>query len=150
MHDTFELYLHAAQYKPENPELFDWFNSTTLNLMDKRVNEDIIFSEMFNNSYNSERISNDYVEKFYNIFEAILFDGQVEELEKLHELVDEWREKYPEDANLHCAEVILNVNEKSKDQIEVSLNKARDLMPLNKNAHPLLLAIANVVYDVNF
>lgn len=105
---------------------------------------------MFHNSYESETISNGYVEKFYDIFDVILFDNQVEKLEKLHELVDEWEDKYPEDANLHCARVILDVNEKPKSQIEDNLNKAKELMPLDKKSYSLLLAFANRVYYVKF
>lgn len=105
---------------------------------------------MFHNSYESETISNGYVEKFYEIFDVMLFDNQVEKLEKLHELVDEWEDKYPEDANLHCARVILDINEKPKSQIEDNLNKAKELMPLDKKSYSLLLAFANMVYYVKF
>ena len=63
----FEMYLGASDKTPADPSLSDWFNSKAIEMMEKRTNEYICFSEMFNNRYKSKTVPNDYAEKFLNI-----------------------------------------------------------------------------------
>lgn len=144
---TFELYLSSADEKPTNPSLHDWFNTTAINLMEKRVDEDIGFSEMFNNRYKNSTPSNDYANDFLNLFDEILQNEG--ELNRLHELISEWEENYPEDANMHCAYIILNVLNLSDDELKSRIHKAEESLPIDKNAYAKFLALMHGVCERN-
>lgn len=142
---TFEFYLQVIQDKPENESLFDWFNGTAISLMEKRADDEMGFSEMFNNKYKSNRPSNNYAREFLNLFEEIVEKDGAGDLEKLHELADEWEENYPEDANMHCAHVVLNIRNISGDELEDRVKKAKEMTPGDKNSYPKLLTLMNAV-----
>ncbi len=146
---TFELYLSSADEKPTNPALHDWFNTTAINLMEKRVDEDIGFSEMFNNRYKNSTPSNDYANDFLNLFDEILQNNDSSELNRLHELISEWEESYPEDANMHCAYIILNVLNLPDDELKIRIEKAKKNLPINKNAYAKFLALMQMVCEKN-
>ena len=146
---TFELYLQVIDGEPVNSLLYGWFNSTAINLMEKRVDDDIEFSEMFNNKYKSNKPSNNYANEFLDLFEDILENDKVGDLEKLHELVDEWEENYPDDANMHCAYVVLSIKNISGDELDDRVKKAKELIPGDKNSYPKLLTLMNEVCRAN-
>jgi hypothetical protein len=139
--ETFEIYLQVVQEKPDNPELFDWFNSTAISLIEKRCDEDIGFSTMFNNKYKSNQSSNNYAQEFLRLFEDIVYNDNADKLRELQDVVDVWEENCPQDANMHCAYVILNVLKLSKDELDGRVKKANEFTPVDKNAYSKLLAI---------
>lgn len=142
---TFGLYKQAIQDKPVNESLFDWFNGTAINIMEKRVDDDIGFSEMFNNKYKSKRPSNNYAVEFLNLFEDIVENDQIDALDELRDIVGQWQENYPDDANMHCAYVILKINDINADELAERVKTANDLTPTDKNSYPKLLTLMNEV-----
>lgn len=137
---TFEMYLSASDETPADPSLSDWFNSKAIEMMEKRTNEDIGFDEMFNNRYKSKSASNDYVEKFLNLLESII-DCNGGSVDEMRSLLKKWGEECPDDANMHCAYVILNAVKSSKDEIDEHVKKAKECSPGDKNSYAKLLAL---------
>lgn len=142
---TFEMYMAVMDNEPVNESLFDWFHSTAINYMERRVDDDIGFSEMFNNPYKSRRPSNDYASEFLNLFEGIVENDKVDDLDKLKDIVGEWQENCPQDANMHCAYVILNIKSMDNDEVADRVKKANDLTPGDRNSYPKMLALMNAV-----
>ena len=147
--ETFDLYLESFMQKPKDPSLLDWFNSTAIESMEKRVDDDIGFSQMFNNRYKSNKYSNDYAKEFLRIFEDILENGHVESLALLQGIIISWEENFPDDANMHCAYVILNIMNLSEEDLEDRIEKAKELDPIDKNSYPKLLTLMNAVCEAN-
>ena len=146
---TFELYLQVIRDEPVNSSLFDWFNSTAINLMEKRVDDDIGFSEMFNNKYKSDKPLNNFSNEFLNLFELTVGNNHAENLKALKILVNSWEDNYPEDANMHCAYVVLNIKNMVDDELEDRVKKANELTPGDKNSYPKLLTLMNAVCRAN-
>ena len=142
--ETFELYLQIVQDKPDNPQLFDWFSGTALNLLEKICDDEIGFSEMFNNEYKSKRPSNDYAVEFLRVFEDIV-ENDNDRLNDLKSIVGKWEDDCPEDANMHCAYVILNVFDLSEDELNGRVKKAEEFTPADKNSYARLLALMRKV-----
>ena len=147
--ETFDLYLESFRQKPKDPSLLDWFNSAAIESMEKRVDDDIGFSQMFNNRYKSNEYSNDYAKEFLRIFEDILENGHVESLALLQGIISSWEENFPDDANMHCAYVILNIRNLSEEDLEDRIEKAKELDPIDKNSYPKLLTLMNAVCEAN-
>ena len=146
---TFELYLQVIRDEPLNSSLFDWFNSTAINLMEKRVDEDIGFSEMFNNKYKSDSLLNNFSNDFLSLFEFTVGNNHAENLTVLKILVNLWEEDCPKDANMHCAYVVLNIKNMSDDELDGRVKKANELTPGDKNSYPKLLTLMNAVCRAN-
>jgi surface protein len=146
---TFELYLQVIRDEPLNSSLFDWFNSTAINLMEKRVDEDIGFSEMFNNKYKSDSLLNNFSNDFLSLFEFTVGNNHAENLTVLKILVNLWEEDCPKDANMHCAYVVLNIKNMSDDELDGRVKKANELTPGDKNSYPNLLTLMNAVCRAN-
>ena len=146
---TFELYLQVMWDEPVNSSLFGWFNSTAINLMEKRVDEDIGFSEMFNNKYKSDNPLNNFSNEFLNLFESTVENNHAENLTALKILVNLWEDNYPEDANMHCAYVVLNIKNMADDELDDRVKKANELTPGDKNSYPKLLTLMNAVCRAN-
>ncbi len=146
---TFELYLQVMWDEPVNSSLFGWFNSTAINLMEKRVDEDIGFSEMFNNKYKSDKPLNNFSNEFLNLFESTVENNHAENLTALKILVNLWEDNYPEDANMHCAYVVLNIKNMADDELDDRVKKANELTPGDKNSYPKLLTLMNAVGRAN-
>lgn len=142
---TFELYMSVVTDKPTNPSLFDWFNSTAIQLMEKRCDDDIGFSEMFNNRYKSNKPSNNYAQEFLRLFEDIVDNDDAAKLNEMRNIVSEWEDNYPEDANMHCAYVTLNVLKLSKGELDDRIRKANDCTPDDRNSYARLLAVMHGV-----
>lgn len=141
--DAFEAYLDSIKRDVDDSSLFDWFNILTIELMEKQVDEEIGFSEMFNNKYKSNSPSNSYAEEFLNCLDNVL-DNQGN-LDELNEILSKWEENYPEDANMHCAYVIVNIVNMSSDELENRKTKANECIPVDKNNYPKFLALMNGV-----
>lgn len=146
---TFELYLQVIRDEPLNSSLFDWFNSTAINLMEKRVDEDIGFSEMFNNKYKSDSLLNNFSNDFLSLFEFTVGNNHAENLTVLKILVKLWEEDCPKDANMHCAYVVLNIKNMSDNELDGRVKKANELTPGDKNSYPKLLTLMNAVCRAN-
>lgn len=148
--DTFELYLSSIKDECVNKELFDWFNGKALELMERKVDEEIGFSEMFNNKYKSNQASNNHAKDFLNIFENLLDSGDIDasKVSQLNGIVEEWENDCPDDANMHCAFVILNVAGMSDDELKRRAEKANECTPEDKNMYPKFLAFMQGVCKV--
>ena len=64
-------------------------------------------------------------------------------------LVNSWEDNYPEDANMHCAYVVLNIKNMVDDELEDRVKKANELTPGDKNSYPKLLTLMNAVCRAN-
>lgn len=147
--ELFELYLNALSIEPDDAQLFEWYNDVAIQLMEKKVDDEIGFSQMFNNEYKSETVGNDYAQDFLNLFENILENDNFQEtkLKELSDIVDEWEKNSPDDANMHCAYVILNINGSQKD-LDSRIISAKDGMPDDKNAYAKLLSLMSGLISV--
>ena len=147
--ETFESYIESMDEEPKDLELFDWFNSTAIESMEKRADEDMGFSQMFNNMYKSNKSSNNYARKFLDIFQDIVENDRIEKLNLLESLVASWETNCPDDANMHCAYLILNIKNISEDELNDRIEKAKDCIPEDKNSYPKLLALMYAVLEAN-
>lgn len=147
--ETFEAYIISMEEKPQDPSLFNWFSSTAVECMEKRVDEDIGFSQLFNNMYKSHMNSTDYATAFLDFFQDILENDRIEKLNLLRGLVDSWDTDCPDDANMHCAYVILNIKKISEDELEERIAKAKDCIPENWNSYPKLMTLMNAVLEAD-
>ena len=145
--DIFEVYMNAMKDKPTNPSLFDWFNSAAISLMEKRVDEDMGLSQMFNNPYKSNNHSNNYAKEFLDLFEDILENDNPENLNELKDIVNKWTDDYPDDANMYCAYVILNFKNRTDEELNDNVKKAKDYSPKDKNSYARLLTIMNAILE---
>ena len=134
---TFELYMSASNETPGDPSLHDWFNSKAIELMEKRADDEMGFSDMFNNKYKNKPISNDYAREFLRLLEEGI-DGDGDNLDEMHALVGKWEEEYPMDANVHCAYVILNA---FKCNVDDRIGKAEEYEAVDRNSYTKLLAL---------
>lgn len=144
---TFEMYMVVMDNEPVNESLYLWFHSTAIKYMERRVDNDIGFSEMFNNRYKSRSPLYDYASEFLNLFEGIVENGNVDDLDKLKDIVGEWQENCPQDANMHCAYVILNIKRMDDNEVADRVKKANNRIPGDRNSYPKLLALMNAVCD---
>ena len=145
--DIFEAYMNAIKDKPTNPSLFDWFNGAAISLMEKRADDDMGFSQMFNNPYKSNNHSNNYAKEFLDLFEDILENDNLEKLNELKDIVNKWEEDYPNDANMHCAYVILNFKNMTKEELDDRAKKAKDESPIDKNSYARILTIMTAILN---
>lgn len=141
--DAFEMYMEAIKLDVVDSSLFNWYNARAIELMEKQVDDEIGFSEMFNNKYKSNVPSNGYAKEFLDCFEDVL-DGE-EDLNGLKEILSGWQENSPEDANMHCAYVIVNIAGMSGDELKDRQAKAKECIPVDKNEYPKFLALMNGV-----
>lgn len=141
--ETFKLYLSSINEDCDNQELFGWFNNKAIEFMEMKVDDEIGFSEMFNNKYKSNNSSNNYAKLFLGGFENFLDDGNFDDskIVEMKDIVDLWENDYPEDANMHCAFVILNIANISSEQLNDRIKKANDYVPADKNLYPKFLAL---------
>jgi uncharacterized protein YutD len=143
--DIFKAYMKVLEKEPANPALFDWFNATAISLMEKRVDDEIGLSQMFNNKYKIANNSNGYAKEFLDIFDEILENDTADRLDELKGIVSEWEENCSDDANMHCAYVILNFKNMSNEELEDRAKKARDSTPIDKNSYAKLLTLMDAV-----
>ena len=135
-----EDYLRAMREEPVNASLFDWFNTTALNEMEKMEDAD---SEFFENLKNKpDNVSNNYAIEFFNLFEDAYNNSDASNLGKMHDIFEEWIENYPKDANVYCAYVILNTNRPVCDLVDI-VKKAKYFTPCDENAYPKLLEVVD-------
>ena len=142
---TFEIYMSAMQEKPTNTSLFDWFNTKALSLMEKRADDEIGFSVMFNNRYKSKGSQNSYAKEFLKLFEDIVDNDDVGSLDELKNIMGKWQEECPQDANMHCAYVVLNIMNMFQNELDDRIKQAEECTPADKNSYAKLLSIMHGV-----
>lgn len=152
--ESFEIYTSAIQQKPADNSLFDWYNNMAIELMNKRADDEIennpelsqIFKEEGNvdmSKYGGD--DNGYAKEFLKLFKvAMEGDDPLENIQalgKMADIVEEWNNKFPDDANMTCAYVILKIGYLDMGELTELMMRANAQNPIDESSHAELLAI---------
>lgn len=151
--EVVEIYKTAISQKAEDKSLFEWYNDTAISLLDKRADDEMEqhpeLAEAFKQAEKSnvDQYGGDdsgYAKEFLRLFK-IAMEGDdplenIEALSKMADILQEWSEKYPEDANMTCAYVILKIGYLDKGEVAQLMMKANAQKPIDESCHTELLA----------
>lgn len=151
--EVVEIYKTAISQDAEDQSLFDWYNDKAIQLLDKRADEEMEqhpeLAAVFNEAKNSnvDQYGGDdsgYAKEFLRLFE-IANEGDdplenIKALSKMADILQEWSEKYPEDANMTCAYVIMKIGYLDKGEVAQLMMRANAQTPIDESCHAELLA----------
>lgn len=146
--ETVEIYELSIKQKPDDSSLFDWYDNTACELMKKRADDiadnDDELSVMFKAKQSTPDDDNGYAKEFLRLYKiSTEGDDPLEMVNALNEMLEihkEWSEKFPDDANMLCAFVVMKIGYLDDDEIDSLMKKADSLKPIDVSSYPELLS----------